>query len=131
MPVMFSYNLSGHQNVDNARILSLFQRFGWVSVGGSCFRYPALNAKEHPEDWLNNVVPALMAFRCYLLKVNKTRKVTCSHYSLDAHSSTGYDGEVGRAPAENQELTKPDNEQFGVKNLKTWLKACVNEISYD
>jgi hypothetical protein len=113
---------------DNNKIQSLFERFGWENVGGSCYRYPALAAAPGPEDWLNCVIPALMLFRSYVL----ARGVTVSRYSLDAHSSTGHDGVVGQAPSLQPTFLNdaPTNPTYGKKHLKSWLIATRTAVPY-
>ncbi len=61
MAVLFSYNLTGHVSIDNNHIQSMFERFGWASVGGSSYRFPPLDAVPSAEDWLNTTDPRLLA----------------------------------------------------------------------
>lgn len=127
MPVMFSYNFTGHEGIDNNHIQSMFERFGWKNVGGSCYRYPPLGSDPLlTEDWLNRVIPALMLFRAYVLKTG----VTVSRFSLDAHSSTGHDGKYGDAPVAQPVLMAPVNGSFGVKNLEEWLDGVTAAVAY-
>jgi hypothetical protein len=77
--------------MDYARIQVAFSRFGWEHIGGWCWRYPALSAQAAPEDWFNQVVPALMYFRSLIehagIKVKK--------FTVDAHSEAGYRAGAG------------------------------------
>lgn len=131
MAVMFSYNFTGADGVHNTRIQSMFERFGWQNVGGSCYRYPALNAGQvWPEDWFNKVLPALMCFRAYVLKHN----LTVPKFSLDANASTGFDASVpvGDAPkaVTQADLAQYANQQFGAQQLVDWLQAVTDSIPY-
>jgi hypothetical protein len=127
MPVTFSYNLDGHESVDNNRIQSMFERFGWQGVGGSSYRYPPLGRDAaNLEDWMNNVVPPLMLFRAYVLK----RRLGVSGFSLDAHSSTGYNGRTGTTPWGRPALGEPGNGSFGLANLEAWLDAVTEAVPY-
>jgi hypothetical protein len=122
---MISYNFQGAAGVHNSRMQSMFERFGWQNVGGSCYRYPPLAAQPEVEDWLNQVIPALMLFRTYIVGHN----LQLDGLSIDAHSSTGIDANsgVGSQPqaGANINLTTPTNPQFGVKNLRNWLNDVV------
>ncbi len=133
MPVIFSYDIEDAQNIDHNRLQSMFERFGWERIGGSCYRYPVLPrvskspSTQQPirEDWLNCVVPALMCFRSFL----KKRKLRLTKHSLNSHVSTGSHGaqildgaklKFGAAAA-----------AFGEKNLRDWVDACVDAIPYE
>lgn len=127
MPIMFSYNLTGAAGINNNHIQSLFERFGWENVGGSCYRFPPLASDPmHPEDWLNRVIPALMLVRAYALK----KGLTVSRFSIDAHSSTGHDGKYGDPPLAQPILMTPGNGSFGEKNLNDWLDAVTAAVPY-
>jgi hypothetical protein len=131
MAILLSYNFSGAQPINNNHLQSMLERFGWQSVGGSSYRYPPIDKEPlFPEDWFNAVVPALMCFRAYVLKLG----LTLSHFSLDAHSSTGYSQtstQVPPASGNSVVLTKDNvNQQFGEKNLRDWLDAVTNAIPY-
>lgn len=128
MPVMLSYNLTGHQGINNTHIQSMLERFGWENVGGSSYRYPPLDDRStpRPEDWFNHVVPALMLFRAYVLK----QGLTVSHFSLDASVSTGFNGRHGAVPQDDPGLAQPNNGAFGEKNLRDWLSAATAAVPY-
>lgn len=121
MPIMISYNFQGAIGVHHSRIQSMFERFGWQNVGGSCYRYPPLAAQPPVEDWLNQVIPALMLFRTYIVGHN----LQLGNLSIDAHSSTGIDANNGVGsqpqPGANINLFAPTNPQFGEQNLRNWL----------
>jgi hypothetical protein len=71
---------------DRTRLSLVFRRLGWEHIGGSAFRYPALDSGPHPsEDWFNHVIPALMFFRALIEK----RDVTLKRFTIEAHSSAG------------------------------------------
>lgn len=136
MAVMFSYDLSNQDPADHNRIQSLFERFNWERIGGSCYRYPKMaesvpaSRETKPEDWLNCVVPALMLFRAYVQK----RDLELKKYSLDAHSSTGYSVErvLENALHEGQgmDFGTTDQPAFGEKNLRAWLDAVKEAVPY-
>lgn len=120
MPVIFSFDLEGAAPVEHNRLQSMFERFGWERLGGSSYRYPELGSDEPTEDWLNNVVPALMLFRAYAVKAKKVVR-----YSLDVQTSTGYNPArgYGAAPADSTSLawSSASNQQFGKKKLTDWI----------
>jgi hypothetical protein len=128
MSIMFSYNLTGATSDQTNRVQSIFERFGWENVGGSCYRYPPLQPTPPAEDWLNNVIPALMLFRAFILK----QGITVERYSLDAQSSTGYSGSYSNPiqAAGNIKLFTPKQPQFGLKHLKAWVDGTATSIPY-
>lgn len=130
MAVLLSYNFAGHKPINNNHIQSMLERFGWQSVGGSSYRYPPIDAEPlFPEDWWNVVVPALMCFRAYVVK----NALQLSHFSLDAHSSTGYSQTSAQVPpvdGKSLQLAASNNAQFGEQNLRDWLDATTNAIPY-
>lgn len=128
MPIMFSYNLVSASTDQQNRVQSLFERFGWENVGGSCYRYPPLRRRPAAEDWLNHVIPALMLFRAFVLKQN----LQVNRYSLDAHSSTGHTAAVPNpiVGAGHIDLVRPNNQQFGARNLIEWLEGTTGSVPY-
>jgi len=139
MPILFSYDLENAITTDYNRLQSMFERFGWERIGGSCFRYPTLEkvkvsrTRRTPkktstiprEDWLDAVIPALMCFRAYVRK----RKLRISKFSIDSHVSTGAKGEQPRS-SNTLILSKPGNNSFGEKNLRDWVNATTQAIQY-
>jgi hypothetical protein len=121
MPIMVSYNFQGAAGVHNNRMQSMFERFGWQQIGGSCYRYPPLANDPPVEDWVNCVIPALMLFRTYVAG----HGLQMSKLTIDAHSSTGVDIQqgVGAQPetGANIQLQPPTNQQFGLQNLRDWI----------
>jgi hypothetical protein len=89
MPVVLSFDVTGSEASETARVCSFFERLGWEKLDGNTFRYPRigmLGVESPPEDWFNHVVPALMLFRAFALAgPHRVKSVT-----LDVHSSTGY-----------------------------------------
>ena len=128
MPIIFSYDLEAATPAQRNRLQSMFERFGWELVGGSCYRYPKLNSQKKLEDWLNEVVPALMMFRSYVRK----RGLVVKKYSVDTHVSTGKGTTHGRGPLSSRDIkwAKPKNAQFGLKKLKRWLSAVEDAVPY-
>jgi hypothetical protein len=123
MPIMISYNFRGAPGIHNNRMQSMFERFGWQQIGGSCYRYPRLAEVPPVEDWLNHVVPALMLFRTYVAG----HHLRLSKLTIDAHSSTGIDAQqnigAGPATAADFHLEPPTNPQFGLGNLRRWINS--------
>ena len=118
---MVSYNFQGAAAIHNNRMQSMFERFGWQQIGGSCYRYPHLTNVPAVEDWLNHVIPALMLFRTYVAG----HDLQLSKLTIDAHSSTGIDAEqaIGIQPMTGPAipLSPPTNNQFGEQNLREWV----------
>lgn len=86
MPITFSFDVatkSVKDSNDRTRVQMAFLRLGWEYVGGSSYRYPAIDADHDSEDWFNHVVPALMYFRAMV----EHAKWEVTRYSLDAHSA--------------------------------------------
>ena len=127
MPIMFSYELQQAQPEHHNHIQSAFERLGWESVGGSCYRFPTIGADPTtPEDWMNCVVPALMLFRSYALK----RSLVIQKFSLDAQTSTGASGGVLLHDGDHHPFDPGASNRFGEQNLRDWLKDTVTRIPY-
>jgi hypothetical protein len=133
MPIVFSYDLKKATEIDRNRLQSMFLRFGWENVGGSCYRYPPLprvtkskqNTSPVREDWLNNVVPAIMCFRAFIMK----RGIKLTKHSIDIQTSSGSHGAQPRTGAK-VELEDPHQKSFGEKNLRSWLDGVTGAIPY-
>lgn len=136
MPIIFSYDLDEAPPADHNRLQSIFERFGWERIGGSCYRYPPLprivNGKLKAaagapvrEDWLNSVVPAIMCFRAYILR----RKLRLTKHSIDIQTSSGSHGAQPGLPSKIK-LRQPNQKAFGEKNLRGWLASVTNAIPY-
>lgn len=125
MPIMFSYDVRQTDDTDKHdhdfhRLQSMMERLGWQRVGGSCYRYPPLG-ESTDEDWLNQVVPALMLFRAYVLK----RRLRLDRYTLEAHSSTGHI----EHKLESRQATPTDG-TFGQAKLTQWLDDVTQAVPY-
>ena len=106
----------------------MFERFGWRRLGGSVFRYSGRKiAGVLQEDWLNDVAPAVMFFRSYVLR--NTIKV--KSFTLDAMSVSrvDYSGSphFGRRPKRGTHLSlmKPTNSQSSKKKLRDFVDAGI------
>src|SRR6266849_1695750 len=84
MPITVSYDLSDADTNERNYIRSMFERFGWKRLGGSVFRY---EGDGYEEDWLNEVIPALMIFRSYIL----AKDIDLRFFTLDTNSVTHID----------------------------------------
>ena len=124
MPVVITFDLTKYNENDHSRLKAMFERFGWENLGGTAYRYPKLGTADQPvEDWLNHVVPALMAFRSYL---RKHSGVSLERFTIDTNSSSGYNPSTGFGskplPGKQAADYKPDHPHFcGKKNLAEWL----------
>ena len=133
MPVVFSYDLENASQLDRNRLQSMFLRFGWENVGGACYRYPPLprissgtqQVQPVREDWLNNVVPAIMCFRAFILK----HGLRLAKHSIDIQTSTGSHGSQPQTGTK-VDLKNPNQQAFGKKNLQTWLDAVTSAMPY-
>lgn len=132
MPLVLTFDLTGTAQSDHNRLQSMFQRLGWENLGGTSYRYPRMDVQQNQqpiEDWFNEVVPALMLFRAYIIEA-ANRGVTLTKFSLDSQTSTGYHrtngfGHVPR-PAANGFMHPSSQKSFGLGNLVTW----VNNVSW-
>ena len=134
MPVLITYDIESAGRDNHARIQSIFQRFGWEHISGSCFRYPALGISEQfarddqsTEDWLNRVVPALMLFRSYVLAAG----ITISKFAIEVNSSSGYsnnDGKKRPLGFDDMKLYGSNQSNFGDGPLKEWMDGTVSVI---
>jgi hypothetical protein len=133
MPLVFTFDLKDYGPSDHAQIKSFFERFGWQNLGGSAYRYPKLGTTDQPvEDWFNHVIPALMLFRSYVLNTGHALE----SYTLDAHSSAGFDPSqanqaFGSPPLKSNDmiLYEPITLQFGRKKLRDWLDGIAYPYS--
>jgi hypothetical protein len=108
----------------------MFERFNWTRLGGSVFRYDGIDTEfGKEEDWLNDVVPALMFFRSYVLK----HKVEVRSFTLDSMSvarvdHTDSDKLYGWMPQEGKDLilSTPTNPQSAEKKLRSFVRSAVD-----
>jgi hypothetical protein len=89
MAVILSFDLADTHTDDYARIRSALSRFGWTSMGGSTWRYPAPGHSSETIDWFNNIVPALNYFR----SMAATGNISVKSYTLDITSSASCGGD--------------------------------------
>src|SRR5438105_4303368 len=84
MPVTLSYDLTDATTNQRNYVRSMFERFGWKRLGGSVLRYDGRKLKGHGlvEDWLNDVVPAIMFFRSYVMM----HAIDLKRFTLDTMS---------------------------------------------
>lgn len=131
MPITVSYDLANAD--DNARnyVRRMFERFCWDRIGGSVFRYD-LHDDTGQEDWLNDVVPALMIFRSYCL----ARNIQVRFFTLDASSVTRIDASdpealVGTKPEKGDSLTlcAPSNLHSSEKRIRRAVTSMVDIFS--
>lgn len=124
MPVTFSFDIetaSVQDGADRTRIQLAFLRFGWEHIGGSSWRYPALNHQGHAsEDWFNHVIPALMYFRALV----EHSGMVVTKMTLDAHSEAGYRG--GATPV-GQNIQPAANIQTYPPNLAAATEAVLSD----
>jgi len=106
----------------------MFERFGWRRLGGSVFRYAGRKIKGvMQEDWLNDVAPAVMFFRSYVLG----NSIQVKSFTLDAMSVSRVDCSVaphfGRRPRNGTALSlkRPTNAQSSEKKLRDFVDAAI------
>ncbi|MBW7968406.1 hypothetical protein [Bradyrhizobium sp. BR 10289] len=111
MPVTVSYDLTNAGTNDRNYIRSMFERFGWKRLGGSVLRY---SKPEDEEDWLNEVVPALMIFRSYV----QAKGIDIKFFTIDTNSVAHIDWSdsdnlLGDTPNDGDDLAlhAPTNNQ--------------------
>jgi len=121
MPVTISYDLANLDNNQRNYIRSAFERFGFVRLGGSVFRYE-LNGPG--DDWLNCVAPAIMFFRSYVLK----NGIQVSRFTVDCHGASFVDSSdlaapVGLIPQAGPTLplVAPTNVQSSEAAIRAWV----------
>jgi hypothetical protein len=128
MPITVSYDLAEADTNERTYIRSMFERFGWKRLGGSVLRYQLIEGQDE-EDWLNDVVPALMLFRSYVLAKN----ITLRFFTLDASSvaridRTEADAPLGDAPqdGDNIQLYQPTNPQSSERRLRRGINQLID-----
>lgn len=128
MPITVSYDLTVADNNERNYVRSMFERFGWDRLGGSVFRY-SVTDDTGQEDWLNDVIPALMIFRSYCL----AHKIKVNFFTLDASSVTRLDASnstaiVGTEPRNGKDLDlyAPTNVQSSEERIRRAVTAVVD-----
>jgi len=129
MPITVSYDLSDADTNERNYIRSMFERFGWKRLGGSVFRY---EGDGYEEDWLNEVIPALMIFRSYIL----AKDIDLRFFTLDTNSVTHIDFSdpdtpLGIAPEKGDDVTlhEPTNNQSSEKRIRRGIDALIDLFS--
>lgn len=131
MPVLLTYEIEKGSSTEHNRVQSFLERLGWESLGGSSYRYPKLGSTVPTEDWFNHVVPALMLFRAFVLRMNSKGK-RLKKFSLDVQTSTGCNpgSGYGTLPFSASDpsfgLCTPSKGTFGLKKLKKW----IDDVAY-
>jgi hypothetical protein len=128
MAITISYDLTGAAPAERNYIRSMFERFGWERLGGSVLRYQLIEG-QNEEDWLNDVVPALMLFRSYILAKN----ITLNFFTLDTNSvsrldHTDSEALLGYAPqdGDNIYLYAPTNTQSSEKRIRRSINQVID-----
>ena len=122
MPLTLSYDLTGATGNQRNYVRSMFERFGWKRLGGSVLRYDGRKIKGVlQEDWLNDVVPAIMFFRSYVIK----NAIPVGSFTLDAMSVSRVESGFGRLPRTGPKLAlkKPTNQQSSARALRAFVDA--------
>jgi hypothetical protein len=132
MPVTISYDLAEINVNARSYIRSMLERFNWHRLGGSVFRYdgiPDAATQGLREDWLNDVVPALMFFRSFILRNN----IHLKFFTVDASGASFIDHSdstllYGEQPLNGDALNlgTPTNEQSSIKALREFVTAATN-----
>jgi len=129
MPVTVSYDLRDAENNQRTYIRSMFERFGWKRLGGSVFRYASTTRGQ--EDWLNDVVPALMFFRSYVLH----HGIVVRYFTLDTQAVTHIDFSdpavpLGRQPLSGDQLRMrtPTNNQSSEERIRRFVDSAADVI---
>lgn len=128
MAITVSYDLTAADNNERNYIRSMFERFCWTRLGGSVFRYDYKD-KTGQEDWLNDVVPALMVFRSYCL----AKKIKVTFFTLDTSSVTRLDTSdpgaiVGTEieSGDDKRFCNPTNQQSSEKRLRRAVTSMMD-----
>ena len=132
MPVTISYDLANADGPHRNYIRSMFERFAFERLGGSVFRYNGrVKNKRREEDWLNDVVPAIMFFRSYVLK----HEIQVRFFTLDTTSIARIDfsdpgATVGTQPLSGGDLAlkAPTNKQSSERRIRRLVDACVDVL---
>jgi len=134
MPITISYDLQAHRPKDWNYIRSMLERFGWQRIGGTVFRYDGRvgkDANKLEEDWLNDVVPAMMFFRSYLIR----HAIALKYFTLDTNSVARIDTSdhlavLGTHPldASALRLCSPTNSTSSEASLCAFVETAVGAI---
>jgi len=128
MSITISYDITGATPAERNYVRSMFERFGWRRLGGSVLRYQLIDGQDE-EDWLNDVIPALMLFRSYVL----AKKITINFFTLDTNSVSRIDWTdseklLGYAPTDGTELHlyPPTNAQSSEKRIRRGVQSLID-----
>ena len=132
MPITISYDLTAAAPHHRNYVRSMLERFAWERLGGSVFRYTGrVKNKKREEDWLNDVVPALMFFRSYIIK----HEIQLKFFTLDTSSIARIDfsdagATLGNQPLAGEDLLfkTPSNIQSSVKRIRRMVDVCVDVL---
>ena len=128
MAITVSYDLTGASPAERNYIRSMFERFGWKRLGGSVLRYQLIEGQDE-EDWLNDVVPALMLFRSYLLAKNiKLNFFTLDTSSVTRIDHTDPDALLGYEPRDGEKiyLYTPTNVQSSESRIRRAITQMID-----
>lgn len=120
-----SSNLFGQ--ADRCRISLALEQFGWESVGGSSWRYPALGQLEGPDDYFGQVAPALWYFRSLVA----AKGINVTKYLLHADSEAYYrdadkTGHAALPIADVRILASVKSESTAAKLSERTLRRCLH-----
>lgn len=126
MPITISYDLRTDDGNHRNYIRSMFERFNWSRLGGSVFRYAPEGLEE---DWLNEVAPAIMLFRSYVV----AHSIEIRFFTLDTNSVARMDfsdpeASVGYAPENGDDMTlyEPTNKQSSEKRIRRAIDSSID-----
>lgn len=130
MSLTLTYDISAKSGNHHNYVRSMFERFGWKQIGGSTVTYSGRKISGvSQEDWLNDVVPAIMYFRSYLLKHKlKLNKFTINALSFSVLDHTSKK-KLGRRPLAGSalKLKVPMSKQSGEKRIRSFVEDCVKD----
>ena len=122
MATTLSYDLKGASPNQTNYIRSMFERFGWRRGGGSVLRYE----DDTFEDWFNNIAPAIMFMRAFLLN----NHISLTRFTIDSNGTAWLDhsepnASCGTLPLPGTELimTQPTNSQSSEQTLRDFVDA--------
>jgi hypothetical protein len=131
MPVTLSYDIQTDDPNDRTYIRSMLERFNWRRLGGSVFRYTGRPLQDGStyEDWLNDVVPAIMFLRSYVVQHGVTLRfltIDASSVSFLDHTDPGFP--LGHPPYDGAHLglVAPTNAQSSEQGLRNFVDAAIN-----
>jgi hypothetical protein len=126
MPITISYDLETDDTNHRNYVLSMFERFGWERFGGSVLRYELGDSQE---DWLNDVIPALMLFRSYVIaKDIKLKFLTLDTNSVSRIDQSDPDATLGWEPNDGDKiaLLTPSNAQSSERRIRRAINGMID-----